>query len=99
MEFANYIDAQREFQNKFLLYIDEENNDESSFSNIVNLIKEQNLHENDEELKIFYYFLCNIVNNHYRSANFFDKIERSIFQLFSDDIKNIFSNTEIYHHL
>ena len=97
MDISNYIDAKKEFQDIFLLYIDDENDDETNYTNLVNIIDKQNLHENDEEFKIFYYFICNIINNHYRGINFFNKLER-IFLPFSEDIKNIFSNTEIYSH-
>ena len=56
---------------------------------------DDNIRENQYELKTFLHFLVTISNHHYRNSEFFNKINQ-ILQNIQDIIKKYFSNFEIF---
>ena len=52
--------------------------------------------DNKHEFRLVLHFISSISENHFREPAFFDKIERSL-RYFKDDIKNYYSNLEIFN--
>ena len=91
----DYIQKKKNFQSILLEYIDNEENVEENYSNLVQIIKDQQIHDNYSEIKILFNMVVKISNYHHRFSNFFDKIIKAIL-IFQDEILKPFSNTEIY---
>ncbi|KAK8865550.1 hypothetical protein M9Y10_011106 [Tritrichomonas musculus] len=81
-------------QNAVLEFIDNEN--ERSFDDIVSLLDYQKTHKDAHELKSILYLISKISENHHRVPSFFEKIQK-ILDYLKPDIKQSFSNSEIYN--
>ena len=91
-----YIEKMEKAQNYFLEFLENENNSEENFQNLINFIVDFKIQENQQDLKEFLHLLFNILNNHKRLPNFFSKIEQ-IVQYVKEDIKKYFNNSEIFN--
>ena len=74
MNFQEYSNKMKDIQSKFLEFLDNEDNIEENYENLINLIKDQE--RNQHEIKIIVNIIATVTNHHHRSPNFFDKIER-----------------------
>lgn len=92
MSVEAYIENKRAIQAALLNYIDGENDD---FQHLIQILREQNVREDANDLKDFLILLNIISCNHHRFANFFSKFE-NLLHFLGDDIRNKFSNSEIY---
>lgn len=90
MELKEYINSKKVFQQDLLHYLDDDDIDCIKF---INCIEQSQIRENRKEIKVLIKLLLVIANNHYRSPNFFTKIEKIISLL---PIKQTFSSLEIY---
>lgn len=82
-----------EIQNNILTYIENDNDeDDEYFSNLINDQKYQRF---ISKHKYFLFLLSKIINNHHRTENFFKKIQKIFFCL-KGNIKQTFSNYEIF---
>lgn len=91
-----YLDNMKSIQNYLLKYIDNDDNMEENYNNLISLIKDFKTYEKKNELNLFLHFLSKIANNHQRSCNFFQKIEK-ILLMIKDDINKFFSNKEKFN--
>ena len=96
MEIQEYIDEKKELQDLLLSYIDGRDDSEIDFHFLINHFENQEIRENPDEFKALIHLLLRITNNHYRYRGFFKKIEQIILY-FQNDIKQTFSNTEIFN--
>ena len=87
MNIDKYIEEMKRIQEGIINYLDYETNIEERYQNIL---------ENRYKLKSLLYLLLKISNNHYRDHDFFSKIER-LFIFFKDEMKQYFSNSELFH--
>ena len=102
MDFDEYLSKKKSFHKYFLDYINNEENCEENYDIVINLINEYEIKEDINEFRLFLHFIDDISNNHYRTKNFFQKIEKIIllfkeeFQkyLLNDDIFNFFKNNK-----
>ena len=96
MEILETINGMKKSQEYLLDLIDNDENIEENSENLLSFIKNNKINEDKFDLKNFLYLLSNIINNHQRSLNFFQKIE-SILLFLKDEIKANFSNIDIFH--
>ncbi|KAK8845767.1 hypothetical protein M9Y10_020685 [Tritrichomonas musculus] len=96
MKSTEYIEKMKRIQDKILTFIESKENSETNFDNLKKVLIDQKTRENLHDLKSFLHLLIKITNNHRHAPNFFSKIEQ-IIQLFKDDIKKTFSNSEIFN--
>ena len=96
MEYQQYLSGKKKLQEAFLDYIDDEGeNMEENFYILLNICDGQNIKNDINEFKLFIRFVSIIVDNHFRTKDFFFKIEK-ILMIFKDCFQNNFSNDDIY---
>lgn len=95
MDLNEYLEKMRGIQKELLEYLDNEENIEETFINLINIFDSQKIKENRHELKSILRLILKITKNHYRYPNFFSKIEK-IINFLKDEIKKKFSNFEIF---
>ena len=95
MEFIEYFDQQRDFNDLVLTFIEEEEDDDEYFFDLSNFIKKQNFMMNEKLLHEFIEILINIINNCHRYPDFFGKIIK-IVQLLIKDMQQYYSNEELF---
>ena len=95
-DIKEYFKKMEEIQIKLIEFIDGGSNNENEFKDLISLFDEQKIKENKHNLKTLFHLLVKITDNHHRSANFFDKIEQ-ILSFFQDEIKQNFSNFDIFN--
>ena len=96
MDCPKYLDKMKKIQENLLEFIDNEDNVEEKFQNLINLLKDQKFRDNENDLKSFLYLVLRIANNHHRKEGFFNKIER-ILTFFKDEIRKFYLNFEIFN--
>lgn len=90
-----YITEMKLIHKNILDFVDSDEDLESKYEELGRVLNPTQIKKNKFGLiEILYIILC-IANKHYRSYNFFDKIERMLL-LLKEDIKNTFTNNEIY---
>ena len=82
MSILEYIENKKAFQQELLNYLDEGTDDD--FEKLIKL----NLAENRYDLKITLKLLNSIVKNHYRSSDFFPKIQKILLH-YQSNIRDI----------
>ena len=94
MNIDEYVDTKIEFQNLFLNYLDDENEEDCDL--LINFLKIHNISKNKDEIRCLFHFINIISSNHHRCPNFFQKIENIIsFFINQDDFKKLFTNLEL----
>ena len=78
-----------------LEYVEEEENVEENFENFLQVLKDQQVHEDYHEIKEILFLINNISNNQQRTNNFYNKIER-IIEFLKKDISKKLKNSEIF---
>ena len=96
MNIQDFISQKKELQNHILIYIDNDENSDNNFNNLVNLLTDKQISKDRKELYEFIILLSKIISNHHRCHGFYDKIS-SIFEFLANDIKQTFSNIELYN--
>ena len=96
MNIQDFISQKKELQNYIFNYIDNDEDSDKNYQNLVNFITNKEIPNKRKELYEFLALLSKIINNHHRFHGFYDKISR-IFEFLANDIKRIFSNFEIYN--
>ena len=82
-------------QRCILDFIEKEDNNEENFQNLEILIDELQIKENKYFIISIFHLIIEIANNHNRSSNFFEKLEK-IINIFKNEIKQNFSNDQIF---
>lgn len=93
MDFNEYLDGMSKIQNSLLEYVE---NDQETDQNLIQLINEYKISNNKKELKQFIHIFMQILNNHHRQHDFYDKVLK-ILTFIKNDIKKYFANDEIYN--
>lgn len=97
MEIEQYINQKKQYYDNFRRFIENNNDtDEANYLNLVQVVEEQKILENREELKLFLKLILIISNNYHRYSGFFNKIKKILFNI-KDNIKQTFSNLEIFN--
>ena len=92
----NYFDKMKIVQTVLLSFIENDDNVEESYQNLINIFKNQKIARDYNLLKSTLYILKYIINNHHRNADFIPKISK-ILLYFKDEIEQTFSNYEIFN--
>ena len=95
MDYENFLSEKKKMQSTFLEYINGEEEIEEHFQNFIKLIEDQNIKKDINEFRLLLHFINNVSNNHYRTKDFFSKIESILF-IFKDDFKKLLSNDDIF---
>lgn len=85
----------KNIREKFLDFIDAEENDENNFQNLKLIFENTKIRDCQHDLRLFLRLLLKVSKYHHRGPNFLNKIDR-ILQLFKDDIKK-YGNKEIFN--
>lgn len=89
------IEKMKDLQSKVLDYIDKEEDMEENYEVLCNFINEEKIHKNGQDLILLLRLLVYISNNHRRSNNFFQKIEKILIE-YKDEIIDYYDNIEIF---
>ena len=95
MNSKEYIQQKLEFNDILIKYLQDDDSNELDYKELIQKISIQKYNENREEFKLFLHLIVVLSKNYRRSNTFFDKISK-IFQSISSDIKQTFSNLEIF---
>ncbi|KAK8857369.1 hypothetical protein M9Y10_015774 [Tritrichomonas musculus] len=89
----DYLTTMHNMQEAILSYLD--GNEENGFEKVKNQINQQNINDKDHGLIEILHLLVSIANNHYRTPNFFTKIEQIL--LFYKEKLEIFPNYSLFN--
>ena len=95
MIFQQYMNELQKFQENMIEYLDKDDDYNDNYQNLSNYLNDifnkKDFHEIIEPIKL----IDKITNHHHRTPHFFDKIQQ-IFLNFSEQIKQTFSNHDIF---
>ena len=94
MDVEKYVDEMKEFY-KFILDIFD-NDYQTDIIQINYYLDNKKLEQNHEKLKHFLYLLSKVSENHHKKRDFYD-IVYHIILYYQNPIRQIFTNTEIFH--
>ena len=97
IDFKKYIEMYSSLQTAILNYLDEEKSNDNDFSNIHQFFDNSKAQGKGLDIKNILHFLRIIINNHHRNSHFFSRIGQ-ILLYFKDEIKQTFSNLEIFEY-
>ena len=95
MIIQEYFAHMKEVYRKLLHFIENNDNGDNYFQELIKIIKDYKIPENQNYFKSLLHLIINISNNHHRGPNFFDQIFQ-ILRYFHSKITRYFSNTEIF---
>lgn len=96
LDVQSFFKTMKETQRSILDFIENEENAEENYQNLINFCKNQKIQEDYNLFKSTLYILKNIANNHHRNQDFISKIEK-ILMNYKDSIKQTFSNYDIFN--
>lgn len=96
MDISTYIKEMKEIYKEIHDFICNPNSSEVQFQEIVKLFTKSNLKENNNKLREIIHIINDISHSHHRTATFYNKIDQ-IIQHLAEDIKQSFSNSDIYN--
>lgn len=76
MNLNDYVEKMKSIQSNFLDYIDNDDNSEEKYQNLINLFPNQRTRSNRHDLEPILILILRISNDHHRTPNFFEKIEK-----------------------
>ena len=89
------VNRMKQIHKIILEYIDNDN-DEENFENLIKLIKNQKIHDDRNNFRLFLKLLLFLSKHHYRNQFFFNKIEK-ILLIFKKEIQSQFANLELFY--
>ncbi|KAK8866974.1 hypothetical protein M9Y10_009943 [Tritrichomonas musculus] len=91
-----YVENMKLLQRSILDFVERKDNLEEDFQNLTSLIQNQNILKDPHEIKALLYLILKISNNHNRSSDLFEKIEKILLFL-KQEITQTFSNIDIFN--
>ena len=91
-----FTEKMKKIQNAILKFVEDEDNHEENYENLLVLLKDEQIENDRTEFKIFLLLICDISNYHFRNSFFNSKIYR-IIQNYFNEIQKYFTNDEIFH--
>lgn len=95
MEYHKYINEITELHQDFLCFLDEENQNEENFNELITNIEKHKYQENPEKFKLILHLISQISNNHHRTPTFLRKIEQ-ILSHYEEFIKSSITKQELF---
>ena len=96
MELKNIINQEKSIYNIFIEYIEDDSGAGIDFLDLMNHHISDKVKKGSSEFTKFLQLISKILKNHYRSADFDDKMERILLYL-KNDIKHTFTNMELFN--
>ena len=97
MEIKEYTIMKKDLYSDILKFIENGNDlNDTYYQNLIHNIQKHKIKEKSQELKEFLRIIIKISSNHHRYSDFFIKIEQ-IINVFKDNIKQTYSNSEIFN--
>ena len=90
------LEEMKKIQENIIDFIENEDNVEEKFQNLLNMIKDFKIRDNLYKLKLLVHLISKISCDHHRGTNFFSKIEQ-ILCVFKEDLRKYFSSSELFH--
>lgn len=94
MAVKEYFEKMMTFHKCILEYLEQEDDNEENYQNLINLFEDQKVSKNHYEMKAILSLLSKIIDYHHHESGFFPKIEQ-ILLFFKKDLKKYFSQSEI----
>ncbi|KAK8834744.1 hypothetical protein M9Y10_042907 [Tritrichomonas musculus] len=91
----NYVNKMKVIQEKILSFIENQDSNEETLTDIINYIDQEKIRENPHDLRLLLQIISQISKCHYRHQNFFGKITK-ILQKLKEEIRSMLTNQEIY---
>ena len=95
MDFQEVLERKKSIQKILLDFLENDSDIEENYQKIISILKDQKIKESQPELKEFLYLLSKICKYHNRSNSFSSKMQQ-ILKSVQNDIKQTFSNSEIF---
>lgn len=96
MDFQKYVEDKKDFYDVFSRFIENENeSSDEDFAMLTNYLENQKIGESRDELEDVLHLVLKVSKNHHRTSFFFNKIEK-ILSYLEDDIKQSFTNSELF---
>ena len=92
---SEYLQNLANIHEKILTFIEEEDNKEENYQNLLQLFDDQKILDSPSETKLILTLVSKISDNHYRVPKFLSKIEQ-ILLFFKDSIAKNLSNYDIF---
>ena len=96
MEVQEYLTIMNRIQNILLEYLDNEDGIQDNFNKFIKLLTHHKIQDDKHKLAAVLYLISVIINYHYRTTNFFDKIFNIILFL-KPYIQKNYTNREIFN--
>ena len=94
MNIQKYLEKIKDFQRNLLNYLDDEI-EEQEYHNMIKYLQDQFDSKEIQEIKETLQLILNIVNNHHRSPNFWEKVDKFLIN-FKDSLQRNMTNFEIF---
>lgn len=95
MNFHEYFGKYKEIQDKFLKFIESQENSDENFNNLIKIVNNSKIQEDKHDFKLFLRLISNVSTNHHRDSDFFNKISKLLIH-FKAEIQKFYSNLELY---
>ncbi|KAK8838656.1 hypothetical protein M9Y10_032692 [Tritrichomonas musculus] len=95
IKLKEYIALKKELHEKILNFLDDEEDSQYTFDQLIQIVSLQNITQNRNEFREFINLIKKIYSNHHRSQEFQNKIIQIILH-YSKEIKQTFPNLEIF---
>ena len=76
MEMHEYISSKKKIQEIFLKYIDDDENIEENYQNLIQVITDQQIPNDDNEFRLLLHLIDLISESHHHTTYFYEKIEK-----------------------
>ena len=91
---SEYLQNIENIQENILIFIENEDNQEENYQNLIQLFNDQKILDSPSEIKLILTLISKISDNHYRLPNFFSKLEQIIL-FFKDAMEKNLSFVEL----
>ena len=79
MEIEPLVKKMKDIYSSLIDFIDATDDSNAEFQSLIEILEKQKISKNQEEIKLLFSLISKLADNHHRTPNFFDKIEK-IFQ-------------------
>ena len=95
MSISSYLEKMKQIQYNLLVFTDRDQNKEENYQNLIDQFNGFQVRKQQSEIKLIFQLIMQISNNHHRSSNFFQKLEK-VLLYFTDSFNKYFTNSEIF---
>ena len=96
MSFEDYLEKKKNLYHKILKFIDDETGFNDNFKELTDIFIDQSIIQSKEDLSTLFHLIQNLSNYHFRTTDFFTRIEK-ILTFFHSEIQQFYSNHEIFN--